>query len=230
MISFGTLVYLQFSRARRRLDKEELFGSILRATLLPPANGQNPVAARRAENTKEPDRVTTNRPPLATTATSPNLNAKPKEENKKPVHSGTISSNVGRENARQTNSPLGGLAYFARSPVLNHHYPTYAGNTMYNNVFRAPAVHSVFQLPPRTAPPSLRGVNPGILPPVGPLSPIVNGVLRRSPSPEQQFSGVDLLVTNISENSSKKEVKKKLASVFREHCKVSVIVGSGHCV
>ena len=101
---------------------------------------------------------------------------------------------------------------------------------MYNNVFRAPAVHSVFQLPPRTAPPSLRGVNPGILPPVGPLSPIVNGVLRRSPSPEQQFSGVDLLVTNISENSSKKEVKKKLASVFREHCKVSVIVGSGHCV
>lgn len=37
---------------------------------------------------------------------------------------------------------------------------------------------------------------------------------------DQQRGGIDLLVTNLDENVSKKELKKKLASVFREHCKV----------
>lgn len=37
---------------------------------------------------------------------------------------------------------------------------------------------------------------------------------------DQQRGGIDLLVTNLDESVSKKELKKKLASVFREHCKV----------
>lgn len=40
---------------------------------------------------------------------------------------------------------------------------------------------------------------------------------------DQQRGGIDLLVTNLDENVSKKELKKKLASVFREHCKVRYI-------
>ena len=39
---------------------------------------------------------------------------------------------------------------------------------------------------------------------------------------DQQRGGIDLLVTNLDEGVSKKELKKKLASVFREHCKVRV--------
>lgn len=37
---------------------------------------------------------------------------------------------------------------------------------------------------------------------------------------EQQKGGVDIMVNNLDENVSNKELKKKLASVFREHCKV----------
>ena len=37
---------------------------------------------------------------------------------------------------------------------------------------------------------------------------------------DQQRGGIDLLVTNLDETVSKKDLKKKLASVFREHCKV----------
>ena len=59
--------------------------------------------------------------------------------------------------------------------------------------------------------------------PPSPLSPVINGIVRRSPSPEQQYSGVDLLVANINENIPKKEIKKKLASVFREHSKVRLL-------
>ena len=37
---------------------------------------------------------------------------------------------------------------------------------------------------------------------------------------DQQRGGIDLLVTNLDETVNNKELKKKLASVFREHCKV----------
>ena len=41
------------------------------------------------------------------------------------------------------------------------------------------------------------------------------------------LSGVDLLVTNLDEKVSTKELKKKLLSLFREHCKVNSVIISG---
>lgn len=41
---------------------------------------------------------------------------------------------------------------------------------------------------------------------------------------EQQKGGVDIMVNNLDENVSNKELKKKLASVFREHCKVNCLL------
>ena len=37
---------------------------------------------------------------------------------------------------------------------------------------------------------------------------------------DKQEEGCDLLVTNLDENVSKKELEKELASVFQEHCEV----------
>ena len=222
------LIFL-LCRARRRLDKEDLFGFILRATLLPLPNPRECGDAEKGKRKQKENAAYEGSPTTSPTA-KPLMEASVKEGTNTRSWKENQSPNPGRnfphaESPRQRSPPN----CFPDPPVMmsppfpGQRFPGYPGHVMYNNMFHPTLLHSMFGIPGGT-----RSIpNSTISTPPSPLTPLVNGVLRRSPSPEQQHNGVDLLVTNINETVSKNEIKKKLASIFREHCKVRfVFVGS----
>ena len=173
-----------------------------------------------------------NASPVTTSSSSPLLkplmdlglnNPRSLKENQSP-NSMNAARNFPNEYVPQNSPPL-------RFPESRSHvspqFPQFPGqrfpgHVMFNNMFHPTLLHSMFGLR-GAAPPSPVPITTAPSPlstPTSPLSSVVNGMVRRSPSPEQQYNGVDLLVTNINESVPKKEIKKKLASVFREHCKV----------
>ena len=224
----GIRVFCLF-RARRRLDKEELFGSILQAAMLPARDDKDLLTTKSTKNEEVGSEIS--KPSTTTTGAVAEssldvqcfniVSRKPGDESKNRVHC-SVGNNFRHEKLRRQNSPQNGLNHLSRSPVLNHQFHSISGNAMYNGLFHTPVVQGMFPVSTGSSTPSVQNINSSILAPPGALGPMVNGVLRRSPSPDQQLAGVDLLVTNINETVSKKEIKKKLASVFREHCKVTI--------
>ena len=112
------------------------------------------------------------------------------------------------------NLPGGNFTGFPLPPYLNQQLQVYHPVPAYPGLFHPSMVHNVFHHTPFSH-------HPRVLSPAGPFSPVINNAVRRSPSPDQPVGGVDILVTNLNETISRKEIKEKLASVFREHCKVS---------
>ena len=103
--------------------------------------------------------------------------------------------------------------------------PGFLNNNAYPNMWPNQFYHNMLNMPSQAS-----GI-PGITPLTGPIvgapphltaSWLAN--LHNLSILEQQRGGIDLLVTNLDETVSKKELKKKLASVFREHCKVRCVV------
>lgn len=212
-----------------------MFGNILRATLLPLTNNKDggdisPSRQRHGENTSG---VST---PTSLSLVKPLMGLRLNDD-----------ANTGSKNEnRSLNCPNGAKNFFNQNQAQNFpqnrfkeppppqytslQYPNlqfphqgYPRPMMFNSVLQSPLLHNIFGLRggatpspiPITTPPSTLPPSPS------PLRHVVNGMAGRSPSPEQQFTGVDLLVTNINESIPKREIEKKLASVFREHCKVS---------
>ena len=216
-------------RARRRLDKEELFGYTLCATLLPLTNskdGEDMTSAKRKpkENTS-PATISRTSPlvkPLMDVSLNENTNSKSCKESRSP-NINPAAANFPRESAAQNSPPL-----LFQEPPANASLPfsqftgqRFPGPFMFNNMFHPTLFHNMFGMRGGGQAPSPIPLPTPPSPLPTPPSPVLNGMVR-PPSPEQQYSGVDLLVTNINENVPKKEIKKKLASVFREHCKVGI--------
>ena len=160
--------------------------------------------------------------PLMDVSLNDGTNSKSWKENQSP--NVNPSRNFPKDNLSRNSAP----PRFPESPGhMSPQFPHLPGqrfpaHAMFNNLFH-PTLHSMFGLR-GVAPPSpipITGTASLIPRPSSPLSPVVGAMIGRSPSPEQQFSGVDLLVTNVNESIPKKEMKKKLASIFREHSKVS---------
>ena len=160
--------------------------------------------------------------PLMDISLNENVNSKLCKENRSPNVSPTFS--FPRENVARNSSPV---RFQEPSAQTSPQFPQFSSQRfpapfMFNNMFHPTLFHNMFGLPgggPSSPIPLATPSSPVPTPP----SPLLNGMVR-PPSPEQQYNGVDLLVTNINESVSKKEIKKKLASVFREHCKVRINV------
>lgn len=212
-----------YFRARRRLDKEDLFGYILRATLVA---GDLTTPKRKPKEKTSPDKSPSSSPlarPLMDVSLNDHVCGNLWKENRTPnvdPTRGFPNPNLGESSTPRS---------FPEPPTLRSphftHFPgqQFPGQVFFRNMLHPALLHSMFGLRGggSSTPVSITSTPSPLLTPATPLSPLMNGILR-SPSPEQQFSGVDLLVTNINENIAKNEIKKKLASLFREHCKVGV--------
>ncbi|XP_046855493.1 meiosis regulator and mRNA stability factor 1-like isoform X2 [Xenia sp. Carnegie-2017] len=220
------------SRARRRLDKEELFGYILLATLLPATNFKNGSSSvtQKPSSTMESfsyisPAVAGVRSPAGVHQNSP-YSPKFCKENQSPntnISSRTESLIRNTRPLRFTDARPQMSLPFQNLPFTGQqiHSPY-----MFNNMFRPGLVHGMLGMRAcRPLSPLNMSTRPTSLPVAPmPLFAVADGLARRSPSPEQQFSGADLLVTNLNESEPKEEITKKLASVFREHCKVYSVV------
>ena len=102
--------------------------------------------------------------------------------------------------------------------IISHQ--TMFSNGSYTGVWPHPIYQNFMNMPSQGS--SFPGITP-LAPPMmgGPqLAASWLASLHNFTVLDQQRGGIDLLVTNLDESVSKKELKKKLASVFREHCKV----------
>lgn len=221
--NFSPYIY----RARRRLDKEDLFGYILRATLLPLTDskdgGDITAAKRKPKEHTSPATVPRTSPlikPFMDISLNENANSKSCKENLSPNVNPAV--NLPKENLARNSPPI----RFRKPPAhTSPQFPQFSGPRfpgpfMFNNMFHPTLFHGMLGLPGGTPPSPISLATPPS-PLSTPPSPVLNGMVR-PPSPEQQYNGVDLLVTNINESVPKKEIKKKLASVFREHSKVRI--------
>ena len=112
------------------------------------------------------------------------------------------------------------LASAAGPQFISHQ--TMFSNGSYASIWPHPIYQNFMNLPAQGT--SFPGITP-LAPPLmgGPhLAASWLASLHNFTVLDQQRGGIDLLVTNLDESVSKKELKKKLASVFREHCKVHV--------
>ena len=135
--------------------------------------------------------------------------------------SGPIKSKLPEENKEQFESKVN-----AKQAVASQHFvnqPGFLNNNTYPNMWPNHFYHGMLNIPPQAS-----GI-PGITPLTGPIvgapphltaSWLAN--LHNLSLLEQQRGGIDLLVTNLDETVNKKDLKKKLASIFREHCKVEL--------
>nr|XP_006818683.1 PREDICTED: meiosis arrest female protein 1-like [Saccoglossus kowalevskii] len=91
----------------------------------------------------------------------------------------------------------------------------------------APVEHAVFKRPRSLQSPVT--VQPVYGPiPTYRISPIPSCMLSTAPTIPQYPSGIEILVSNLDENLPKRELRRILLSVFREHCKVlHVALSSG---
>ena len=228
--SFNSNQFL-INRARRRLDKEELFGHILLATLLPATNFKNGSSSVTQKPTSTMESFSHISPAVAGVRSPGGVHQNspysPKscKENQPP--NTNISSRT--ESLVRNTRPL---RFTDARPQMSLPFRTlpFTGQQvhspyMFNNMFRPGLVHGMFGMRPCRP---LSPLNMSTRPTSSPVAPmplfaVADGLARRSPSPEQQFSGADLLVTNLNESEPKEEITKKLASVFREHCKVFLL-------
>lgn len=110
-------------------------------------------------------------------------------------------------------------------------HQTMFSNGSYASIWPHPIYQNFMNLPTQGT--SFPGITPLAAPPLmgGPhLAASWLASLHNFTVLDQQRGGIDLLVTNLDESVSKKELKKKLASVFREHCKVHVKTMSDNSV
>ncbi|XP_028415936.1 meiosis regulator and mRNA stability factor 1-like [Dendronephthya gigantea] len=222
-------------RARRRLDKEDLFGNILRATQLPLTNNkdggdESPTRQKHDENSSDVSTPTSSylvKPRMGLRLNENTSNGSWKENQSLNCSNGT--KNIFNPPNQTLNFPQHRFKEPSQTsfPYPNPQiFPRHPGPMMFNSLHHSPLLHNIFGLRGGGSPSPIPIATPPspLSSPPSPLRPVVNGMAGRSPSPEQQFNGVDLLVTNINEGVPKNEIQKKIASVFREHCKVYSVV------
>ena len=135
-----------------------------------------------------------------------------------PADDSTESSDSTEENESQQGPSLPtstGPQFISHQTMFSN--GSYAGiwpHPIYQNFMNLPAQSSGFPGITPLAPPLMGGPH---------LASSWLASLHNFTVLDQQRGGIDLLVTNLDENVSKKELKKKLASVFREHCKVRLL-------
>ncbi|XP_048575860.1 uncharacterized protein LOC5520570 isoform X1 [Nematostella vectensis] len=230
------------ARAKKRIDGEDVFGSAIQV-VYSSVNGSSPLKgsplkSRRAMDPKDPatpSRKLSNFIPIVT---------RDKPTRPLPVKSNN-NPGSGLENSewnRYVKNPAGvqvddddpledftgkPLRIVSQSATTSIHptttcSATYAYPTMWQQHPYYPGVINI---------PSHSGAFPA-------MNPLMMGghhlttpwlaSLHNFTMLDQQRGGIDLLVGNLDETVSKKELKKKLASVFREHCKVySVVLHAG---
>lgn len=132
---------------------------------------------------------------------------------------GRLQSTHSEENKDQSGQKQNGKQVLASQQFVNQ--PGFLNNNAYPNMWPNHFYHSMLNMPSQAS-----GI-PGITPLAGPIVGAPPHVaaswlasLHNLSILEQQRGGIDILVTNLDETVNKKELKKKLASVFREHCKV----------
>lgn len=235
------------ARARRRMDKEDVFGSTIQVIfsttgqtspqkgkkIQPGANiNTSPPKAREslAKQTFNPllkERESSNALLDDFIIDNGSMSTKglktERQSGEKPRDNSPESSDSTEENEIKQSPSLSGSSgpqFITQQTMFSN--GSYAGvwpHPIYQNFMNLPTQNSGF---------------PGITP-LGP--PLMGGPqlaaswlasVHNFTVLDQQRGGIDLLVTNLDETVNNKELKKKLASVFREHCKVlSVILHSG---
>lgn len=234
-------------RARRRMDKEDVFGSTIQVVYSTISQG-NACSPQKNKKTQ----------PLETTG---NLTNKGRDASTQPPYNPLQKEKTGsncamlddfvigngsssRRGAKQEttlsttpvdDSPDSGdsteenegkqgasLASSTGPQFISHQ--TMFSNGSYAGIWPHPIYQNFMNLPTQST--RFPGITP-LAPPLmgGPhLAASWLASLHNFTVLDQQRGGIDLLVTNLDESVSKKELKKKLASVFREHCKVHVSV------
>ena len=236
-----------FPRAKRRMDKEDVLGSTIQVVyssnressspqkgkkLQQVDNGGN--ADKKSDASEGPSTNLSRKDKTVTglllqslkTKTSPSHKKTTNQEtkkvsNKKPVEDSTDSGDSTEETEKGFVDPSQGSSFSTSAGPQFISHQTMFSNGSYAGIWPHPIYQNVMNVPTQGS-----GF-PGITP----LAPHIMGgphlaaswlaSLHNFTVLDQQRGGIDLLVTNLDENISKKELKKKLASVFREHCKVS---------
>lgn len=228
-----------FSRAKRRMDKEDVFGSTIQVVFSTisqtspqkgkkgqPGESADSSPTKTRENFVKPSVNPSQRERAGSNAMLDDFNLDDnsisiKTESKssaKPREDSPESSDSTEENDIKQGPSLSassGQQFISQQTMFSN--GSYAGawpHPMYQNFMNLPTQNSGF---------------PGITP-LGP--PLIGGPqlaaswlasVHNFTVLDQQRGGIDLLVTNLDETVNKKDLKKKLASVFREHCKVRSI-------
>ncbi|KAJ7340352.1 hypothetical protein OS493_003095 [Desmophyllum pertusum] len=239
------------ARARKRMDKEDVFGSTIQVVYSTTSQG-----TCSPQKSKKPQPVET-----AGNSVNKGRDSSPKSTYNGPLQKEKAGSNCAlldnfiindssscKKGAKQESktsttpvddSPDSGDSTEENDSKQGPSLPTSTGpqfishQTMFSNgsyagIWPHPIYQNFMNLPAQGT--GFPGITP-LAPPLmgGPhLAASWLASLHNFTVLDQQRGGIDLLVTNLDENVSKKELKKKLASVFREHCKVlSVILHSG---
>ena len=102
---------------------------------------------------------------------------------------------------------------------ISHH--SMFTNNSYAGIWPSPFYQNIMNLSSQSAGfPGITPLAPSLM--GNPLTASWLASLHNFTMVDQQRGGVDLLVTNLDVSVGEKELKKKLASVFREHCKVHI--------
>lgn len=232
-------------RARRRMDKEDVFGSTIQVVYSTTSQG-NVCSPQKNKKTQ----------PVETTS---NLTNKGRDASPQPAYNSLHKEKAGSNCAMLDNFIIGNSSSSRKSmkqesktsttptddspdsgdsteenegkqgaslgtstgPQFISHQTMFS-NGSYTSIWPHPIYQNFMNLPTQGT--SFPGITP-LAPPLmgGPhLAASWLASLHNFTVLDQQRGGIDLLVTNLDESVSKKELKKKLASVFREHCKVHV--------
>lgn len=221
------------------MDKEDVFGSTIQVVYATTGQG-SPQKGKRVENTENSlnkgrdvspkptssplqkeregpnamlddffvDDSTTSRKSVKTDGRS---STKPGDDSS-PDSSDSTEDNEGKQGASHSTGPQ----FITQQTMFSN--GSYAGiwpHPIYQNFMNLPTQNSGFPGITPLAPPLMGGPH---------LTASWLASLHNFTVLDQQRGGIDLLVTNLDETISKKELKKKLASVFREHCKVRPVV------
>ncbi|XP_022794519.1 meiosis regulator and mRNA stability factor 1-like [Stylophora pistillata] len=239
------------ARARRRMDKEDVFGSTIQVlystsshhSQSPPKNKKTRPVENAGDSVKSRDTCMSPKSTASTPQkgkqdsscalldtlniedTIPATNTL-KKEGKTSQTPTDESPDSGDSTEENDGKPGPSLLSSTAQQFVSHQ--TMFSNGSYTGIWPHSIYPNFMNIPTQGA--SFPGITPLAPPMMGAphLTASWLASLHNFTVLDQQRGGVDLLVTNLDENVSKKELKKKLASVFREHCKVlSVILHSG---
>lgn len=243
-------VQILSTRARRRMDKEDVFGSTIQVVYSTTSQGNacSPQKNKKTQPVETASNLTSNLTnkgrDIRDASTQPPYN--PLQKEKKGTNCAVLdnffigNSSSSRRNSKQetklsptptddspdsgdsteeTEGKQGASLASSTGPQFISHQAMFS-NGSYAGIWPHPIYQNFMNLPTQGT--SFPGITP-LAPPLmgGPhLAASWLASLHNFTVLDQQRGGIDLLVTNLDESVSKKELKKKLASVFREHCKV----------
>lgn len=210
------------------MDKEDVFGSTIQVVYSTTSQG-SPQKGKKSQavDSTESSTISPKPSPLQKDRGSSNAmlddfiiddgstnrkSTKPEDKiNAKPSDDSPESSDSTEENGPSPSLSTG--------PQLISHQTMFSNGSV-TGIWPHPIYQNFMNLP--TQGPGFPGITPLAPPVLGAphLAASWLASLHNFTVLDQQRGGIDLLVTNLDETVSKKELKKKLASVFREHSKV----------